>query len=677
MLIGDDTDPGRPGPNSNPSERFVQMAFYRDGGGSSGTMDLVARERGAAFTAFTTVASGLNLDQWYTIRVDCNVPAGTYDIYVDGVFQATVTSYNAKTSVTHISFAQWNDGAGAFYVDDVYEVTETTYTLTMAVSPTGSGTTTPSVGAHAYAEDEVVTISASPNTGYEFDHWTGDVANPNAASTTVVMDEDQTVTAHFVPVGVPTCVTIQRGTLGDVADGYIWEARPTGGNFTSSDFRSGFWSSGETRALIRFDLGVLPEDAVVQSAVLGLEQESPGSGETVHIHRITEEWTEGGPTWDNFASNYDAFAWASFGSVGGLITVDVTGLASAWVGGTESNYGMMLINSPTSAVDRYISSDYSRLDMRPWLEVCYVEAVNYTLTMAADPTAGGTTDPTVGAHVYPEDQVVAITAIPNAGYQFDGWTGDVADPNSASTTVTMDGDKTVTAHFSLLPITYELTMAVDPTAGGTTDPAVGVHTYPEDEVIDITAIPNAGYEFDYWEGDVTDPNSASTTVTMDGDKTVTAHFTLLPTTYELTMAVDPTEGGTTDPAVGVHAYPEDEVVDITAIPNAGYQFDNWTGDVANPDSASTTVLMDGDKTVTAHFSLVPVVFLADNDFDASVDSADLRANGPDQDWYESRGDDPSLLFLDETTVGGSTVGHLRGRDTGYQRPRSCRLDAHR
>jgi uncharacterized repeat protein (TIGR02543 family) len=443
MLIGDDTDPGRPGPNSNPSERFVQMAFYRDGGGSSGTMDLVARERGAGFTEFTTVVSGLNLDQWYTIRVDCNIPAGTYDIYVDGVFQATVTSYNEKTSVTHISFAQWNDGAGAFYVDDVYQVTETTYVLTMAVSPTGSGTTTPSVGAHAYAEDEVVTISASPNTGYEFDHWTGDVANPNAASTTVTMDEDQIVMAHFVPTGAPTCVTIQRGTLGDVADGYIWEARPTGGNFTSSDFRTGFWISGETRALLRFGLDVLPEDAVVQSATLGLDQQIPGSGETVYIYPINQAWSEGEPTWDSFANSYDTSVWASFGSVGGLINADVTALVSSWVDGTAPNYGMMLLNSPTVAVDRYISSEYSRLDKRPWLEVCYIEAVNYTLTMAADPTAGGTTDPTVGAHIYPEDEAVAVTATPNAGYEFDHWDGDVADPNSASTTVTMAGDKTV------------------------------------------------------------------------------------------------------------------------------------------------------------------------------------------------------------------------------------------
>ena len=34
------------------------------------------------------------------------------------------------------------------------------------------------------------------------------------------------------------------------------------------------------------------------------------------------------------------------------------------------------------------------------------------------------------------------------------------------------------------------------------------------------------YKFDHWEGDVYDVDSASTIVTMDADKTVTAVFTL-------------------------------------------------------------------------------------------------------------------------------------------------------
>jgi hypothetical protein len=72
--------------------------------------------------------------------------------------------------------------------------------------------------------------------------------------------------------------------------------------------------------------------------------------------------------------------------------------------------------------------------------------------MAADPVGGGTTSPAVGAHPdYTEGTVVNITATPASGYQFVDWTGDVADPNSASTTVTMNADKTTVVNFAPTP----------------------------------------------------------------------------------------------------------------------------------------------------------------------------------------------------------------------------------
>ncbi|MBN1275626.1 putative metal-binding motif-containing protein, partial [Candidatus Woesearchaeota archaeon] len=120
VLVGDDTFAGN-GPNADNSERFVYLGFYKSGGGDSGTMSLVARDRDDGWTAFSTVATGLDLDRWYTIRVDLDLDADTYDVYVDGEYQATVSSRIAKSQVTHISFAQWNDGAGAFYVDNVRE----------------------------------------------------------------------------------------------------------------------------------------------------------------------------------------------------------------------------------------------------------------------------------------------------------------------------------------------------------------------------------------------------------------------------------------------------------------------------------------------------------------------------------------------------------------------------
>ena len=47
--------------------------------------------------------------------------------------------------------------------------------------------------------------------------------------------------------------------------------------------------------------------------------------------------------------------------------------------------------------------------------------------------------------------------------------------------------------------------------------------------------------------------------------------------------------------------------------------------------------------------------LVDGDFNASADSADLRANSPGQDWYESRGDLQTLLTLNTDNIGGNST----------------------
>ena len=94
--------------------------------------------------------------------------------------------------------------------------------------------------------------------------------------------------------------------------------------------------------------------------------------------------------------------------------------------------------------------------------------------------------------------------------------------------------------------------------------------------------------------------SASTT-------SYTASFT---TSYQLTTAANPANGGTAQPATGTF-YALGTVVNLTATPNSGYTFSNWSGSVASAGSASTTVTMSAPQTVTANFALVlaPVAVL--------------------------------------------------------------------
>jgi len=73
----------------------------------------------------------------------------------------------------------------------------------------------------------------------------------------------------------------------------------------------------------------------------------------------------------------------------------------------------------------------------------------YQLTISS--TGGGSvTLPGEGIRSYDAGTVVELVATPEEGYEFRGWTGDtaqIADPNSASTAITMRGNYSITATF--------------------------------------------------------------------------------------------------------------------------------------------------------------------------------------------------------------------------------------
>jgi parallel beta-helix repeat protein len=77
------------------------------------------------------------------------------------------------------------------------------------------------------------------------------------------------------------------------------------------------------------------------------------------------------------------------------------------------------------------------------------------------------------------------------------------------------------------PPTYALTITT--TVGGTTDPASGTYSYTADSTVQVTAIPDAAYLFDYWELDDVSVGSANPySVLMDTDHTLKAVFSPIP-----------------------------------------------------------------------------------------------------------------------------------------------------
>jgi hypothetical protein len=212
----------------------------------------------------------------------------------------------------------------------------------------------------------------------------------------------------------------------------------------------------------------------------------------------------------------------------------------------------------------------------------------------------GTTTPAAGTYTHDVGTVVVLSATPSAGWRFAEWSGDV---DAGGTTVTMDWDKTVTATFVRV-----FTLTVNVVGNGTAVPEAGVHTYDTGTVVELRAVPNVGWQFTEWSGDV---DAGGTTVTMDWDKTVTATFTQAGEgegegegeTITLVMAVR--GSGTVSPTVGSHLYPPGRVVELTATAASGWLFATWVGDVASPALRNTTVTMDADKSVDAVFVPTP------------------------------------------------------------------------
>ncbi len=146
---------------------------------------------------------------------------------------------------------------------------------------------------------------------------------------------------------------------------------------------------------------------------------------------------------------------------------------------------------------------------------------------------------------YADGWEVTLTATVKAGRAFMGWNGlPAGGANAAETTISMSGDREVTANIALVdnfvkPVEF-LTLAVetagadDESVGGSVKAkgrGIGLEATPDErgayfrgELVDVTATPDDGYEFSHWTGGCAASQESDCVVTMNHDTAVTAHF---------------------------------------------------------------------------------------------------------------------------------------------------------
>lgn len=565
--------------NNNPSLTSATITIKADGNKTytpyfelindvTLTMEVDNASKGSVFPAVGTHT----YKQGEQVTIEATPTAGYRFVewQIDG---AKNNYFSARMTIT----MDKNKTARAFF-DNI------SYRLMMDVSPPEGGTTTPAKGTSEHKSWSTVTIVATPATGYKFTGWTGNVAQPENATTTVMMSGDQQVRANFAQTS--------RYILN-------MNASPSNGGTTTPAVGPNEYPLGQVVSLT-----ATPAAGFVFKEWLGGVVNPSSATTTIQINgdkNVTAVFQEKPPDSYQLTLKVNPTSGGTTTPVPATYTYS-SGQVVTIVAQPSSNYHFVswsgdvfdpnaLTTTVTMNANKTVTANFAP------------GATEYKFSIDVSPAGAGATKPPKGSYYYAQGTILQIEAIPTAGNVFDYWSGDVAEPNSAATTVTINADKGVIAHFRPQTPRFILTMAVNPAGGGAVIPAAGQYEYDANTTVTIQAMAAAGYEFVNWSGVINNPTSPTTTILMDGNKTATANFRQKANEMLLTMQIDPAGGGNVGPEVGTHVFGVNEKIYITAVANPGYRFSHWTGDVNNPNNATTFIVMNSNKTITAHFVL--------------------------------------------------------------------------
>ena len=245
-----------------------------------------------------------------------------------------------------------------------------------------------------------------------------------------------------------------------------------------------------------------------------------------------------------------------------------------WVETTPGS-GQYNITLPAGNYDFYFKKDIMKV---------YI-ARNTVVTTTANPAEGGTL---TGAGVYNNDEEVTLKATPNTGYNFVNWTkGGTQVSANATYTFQAAGDVEYVANFELKTYTvkflnYDGEVLQSSTVNHGETPVYSGKTPEHPADAQYT------YTFSGWDNAI----AAATS-----DQTYKAQFNTTVNQYTITVNA---ENGT---VTGAGTYDYGTSVTITATPDTGYEFVNWTkAGVEVSTDASYTFTVTEDVDIVANFA---------------------------------------------------------------------------
>ncbi len=438
---------------------------------------------------------------------------------------------------------------------------------TLNINATEGGTVDVDPLLSEYNEGDFVTLTANPNStyGYRFVEWIGDFGSEDANSEVIIleMDEDKDILATFS--------NIYNLSI-NLPDGGAIDISPEGPSYTYGtsitiepipDNYYGFdqWT-GDLIGMSNFNI----ESSAPQTFFISSDMIISANFST---NFLTINQPEEGGYIESPDPNQPSYADGTHITLTAVSDDDYN--FDGWSNGSSDNPYTFTLES-----DFTISANFSQF-----------------FTLETTSGTGGSIDITPNQEQYENGDLVILTAVPDNGYYFVQWSGDVpfGQENNDQITLTMDDDKNVAAQFSN---TYNVTINESEGGSVSINPPQGPYVYGT--TITLTPNPDPGYNFDGWSNGSSDNPY---TFTLESDFTISANFSQF-----FTLETTSGTGGSIDITPNQEQYENGDLVILTAVPDNGYYFVQWSGDVpfGQENNDQITLTMDDDKNVAAQFS---------------------------------------------------------------------------
>lgn len=298
----------------------------------------------------------------------------------------------------------------------------TTYALT--ITTTDGGTTDPAPGTITITAYTTVNVTATPGTGYQFDHWMLDDSPAGSDNPVhILMDTNHTLQAVFTRITYTLTITTSPGGTTDPIPGSHTYDAGTDASVQANPDTYYFFDHWELDGInVGSDNPInitMDKDHAIQAFF-------------AHItYTLTITTTLGGTTNPAPATYvHDAGSTVSVTSV-----PDTNYLFDHW----ELDGASVGAANP---IDVFMDKDHA-------LHAVFtpITAITYTLTIST--TSGGKTDPPAGSHTYDVGTIVSVSAIADPCYRLDYWELDGTNIGSTNPySITMDKDHALKAVFS-------------------------------------------------------------------------------------------------------------------------------------------------------------------------------------------------------------------------------------